>query len=111
MTCHIQMFKRASGYKPWLVDINLDVCQYFRRRNVPFFSIFLSFFKESTNFNHTCPYVGTLVVEDVYLNPELLRLPMPTGDYLISLHWYHFKKHQTDINVSFTYVEDLLKSW
>ncbi|XP_034664357.1 uncharacterized protein LOC117898812 [Drosophila subobscura] len=110
MTCHIQMFKRANGYKPWLFDIDFDVCLYFRKHNNPFFSIVHGLFKDFTNFNHTCPYVGSVIVKDMYPRPELLRLPIPTGDYLLSLKFFYYKKHQLDINASFTFVEDLLKS-
>ncbi|XP_022213306.1 uncharacterized protein LOC111068256 isoform X2 [Drosophila obscura] len=109
MTCHAQMFKRASGYKPWLMNIKLDVCLFLRRKNNPFFSIVYSFFKDLSNFNHTCPY-GAIIVKDVYLRPELLRLAMPTGDYLLSMKWYYYQKHQFDMNFSFTFVEDLLQS-
>ncbi|XP_041450855.1 uncharacterized protein LOC111068475 [Drosophila obscura] len=110
MKSHVQMFKRESGYKPWLFDVNFDVCLYFRRHNIPFFSIVHGLFKEFTNFNHTCPYVGLITIKDLYLKPELLRLPLPTGDYLLSLKFYYDKKHQFDMNISYTFVEDLLKS-
>ncbi|EDW31756.1 GL10784 [Drosophila persimilis] len=48
---------------------------------------------------------GPQIVEDFYLRPELLRIPMPTGDYLLALQWNIDKKINFDTNVSFTFVE------
>ncbi|EDW36333.1 GL16732 [Drosophila persimilis] len=106
---HIRIFKKASGYKPWLVDIYFDACQYLRKRNQPIANIIYGLFKDFSNLNHSCPYVGPQIVKDFYLRPELLRVPMPTGDYLLALQWYFDKKLQFDTNVSFTFVEDLMK--
>ncbi|XP_022213589.1 uncharacterized protein LOC111068431 [Drosophila obscura] len=107
---HAKVFKRANGYKPWLFDVNFDACLYLRRRSIPFVSLVYGLVKEFSNINHTCPYVGPQIIKDFYLKPELLRLPIPTGDYMLSLQWLFNKKPQFDTNVSFTFVEDLLKS-
>ncbi|XP_034664391.1 uncharacterized protein LOC117898833, partial [Drosophila subobscura] len=110
ITVQGKVYKRASGYKPWLFDVNFDACQYLRRRSVPIVSVVYGLFKEFTNINHTCPFMGPQIVKDFYLRPELLRLPMPTGDYLLTVKWLFNRKPQFDTNVSFTFVEDLLKS-
>ncbi|XP_002138332.3 uncharacterized protein [Drosophila pseudoobscura] len=106
---HVRIFKRANGYKPWVVDNYFDVCQYLRKRNHPIANIIYGLFKDFSNLNHSCPYVGPTIVKDFYLRPELLRLPFPTGDYLLALQWYFDKKPLADTNVSFTFVEDLMK--
>ncbi|XP_002012839.2 uncharacterized protein LOC6587712 [Drosophila persimilis] len=106
---HVRIFKRANGYKPWLVDNYFDVCQYLRKPNHPIANIIYGLFKDFSNLNHSCPYVGPQIVKDFYLRPELLRLPFPTGDYLLALQWYFDKKPLADTNVSFTFVEDLMK--
>jgi len=54
---HMQVFKKANGYKPWLFNITIDVCRFFKKHNNPVFLIVVNLVKEFTNFNHTCPYV------------------------------------------------------
>ncbi|XP_002138541.2 uncharacterized protein [Drosophila pseudoobscura] len=110
ISIHVRIFKKANGYKPWLVDIYVDGCQYILKRNQPVLNIVYGLFKQFSNINHSCPYVGPQIIKDFYLRPELLRLPMPTGDYLLALQWYFDKKLQFDTNISFTFVEDLMKS-
>ncbi|XP_033241798.1 uncharacterized protein [Drosophila pseudoobscura] len=110
ISVHGRIFKKANGYKPWLFDIYFDVCQYLRKRNQPFINIVYGLFKDFSNLNHSCPYVGPQIIKDFYLRPELLRLPFPTGDYLVAIQWYFDKKPLADTNVSFTFVEDLMNS-
>ncbi|XP_044316406.1 uncharacterized protein LOC123037830 [Drosophila rhopaloa] len=105
---HGQVLKRANGYKPWLVDQKLDECQYMRHRSIPVVTIVYGLFKEFSNMNHTCPYI-IRIIKDFYLKTELLRLPLPTGDYMLTLRWFFDRKLQFDFNVSFTFVEDILK--
>ncbi|XP_017006144.2 uncharacterized protein [Drosophila takahashii] len=106
---HTLIFKKANGYRPWLVNKKIEVCRYLRHPNDPVATIVYGLFKDFSNLNHTCPYVGQTIVKDFYLRPELVRLPIPTGDYLLSLRWYFDKKLQFDTNVSYTFVEDFLK--
>ncbi|EDW28030.1 GL27198 [Drosophila persimilis] len=106
---HSQIFKRANGYRPWLYEVKFDACQYFRRPNNPLVAIVYGLFKEYTNINHTCPYVGPQIIKDFYLRPELLRVPLPTGDYLLMIRWYFEKRLQFDTNVTFVFEEDLMK--
>ncbi|XP_033233430.1 uncharacterized protein [Drosophila pseudoobscura] len=102
------LFKRANGYRPWLYEIKIDMCQYFRKPFNPLVAIVYGLFKEYTNINHTCPYVGPQIVKGFYLRHELLRLPLPTGDYLVMIRWYYDKRLQFDTNVSFVFEEDLI---
>ncbi|XP_034650055.1 uncharacterized protein LOC117889741 [Drosophila subobscura] len=108
ISIHGRIFKRANGYKPWLIDIHFDACLYIRKRNQPVVNLVYGLFREFSNINHSCPYVGPQILKDFYLKPELLRLPIPTGDYMLTLQWYFDKKLQFDTNVSFTFVEDLI---
>ncbi|XP_016987788.1 uncharacterized protein LOC108050575 [Drosophila rhopaloa] len=110
ITLHAQMFKRANGYKPWLFDLKFDGCQYMRHRSIPFANLVFGLFKEFSNFNHTCPYMGSQIVKDFYLRYKLLRLPFPTGDYMLTVRWFFDQKMQFDTNVSFMFVEDILRN-
>ncbi|KAH8263365.1 hypothetical protein KR044_007795, partial [Drosophila immigrans] len=103
----IQMFKRASGYKPWLFKTTLDGCQFIKKKNNPFVRLVYNLFKDYTNINHTCPYVGDQILDGFYLRPELLSLPLPTGDYLLSFTWWFSKQKLFITNVYFTFTEDL----
>ncbi|KAH8344282.1 hypothetical protein KR084_012744, partial [Drosophila pseudotakahashii] len=105
---HGHILKKFNGYKPWLFNEDVDACRYLRRPYVPVVAIVYGLFKEFSNINHTCPYMGPQILKDFYLRPELLRLPFPTGDYLLALRWHFDKKLQFDTNISFTFVEDFL---
>ncbi|XP_016955095.1 uncharacterized protein LOC108027980 [Drosophila biarmipes] len=106
---HAKIYKKASGFKPWLIDSKVDACRFMRKRYDPFLGIVFNIFQEFSNINHTCPYVGLQVVKDFYLRAERLNLPVPSGEYLLAMQWYFDKKRQFDTNVSFVYEEDLLK--
>ncbi|XP_032312192.1 uncharacterized protein LOC116656570 isoform X1 [Drosophila ananassae] len=105
---HSKLFKKANGYKPWLFDTKVDACRFLKKRYDPFAKIVYGLFKEFSNINHTCPYVGLQEVRGFFLRPELLSLPIPSGDYMLSLRWYFHKKLVFDTNVSFTFTEDFL---
>ncbi|EDW34599.1 GL21490 [Drosophila persimilis] len=78
-----------------------------RKQNVPVAKLIFGLFEEFTNINHSCPFV---VIKDLYLKPELLRLPLPTGDYMLALRWFFEKRQVSDTNFSFVFIEDLMKS-
>jgi len=65
-----QLFKRESGYKPWLVNVNIDACQFLRRPYDAIGVMIYKFYSEFSNINHTCPiYVScTLSI----LNPKVI---------------------------------------
>ncbi|KAH8391288.1 hypothetical protein KR215_010559, partial [Drosophila sulfurigaster] len=121
-----QLFKKANGYKPWLFKTSIDGCQFIKRAYNPAAILIFNLFKEFTNFNHSCPYnvsiyykidsnqklhifyaKGTQLVKGFYLRPELLKLPIPSGDYLLSLTWLFDKRPQFVTNIYFVFEEDL----
>ncbi|KAH8293049.1 hypothetical protein KR054_011937 [Drosophila jambulina] len=104
------VFKRESGFKPWLIKARVDCCRFMRKNYNPVAKIVFGLFKEFTNINHTCPYVGPQILSGFYLKPELLRLPIPSGEYMLSLRWFFDQKLQFDTNVSAVFVEDIKKS-
>ncbi|KAH8266022.1 hypothetical protein KR038_000617, partial [Drosophila bunnanda] len=110
ISVHMQLFKRASGFKPWLMKAYIDGCRFIKTRYNPFGVIVYNLFKEYSNINHTCPYMGLQVVKDFVLRTELLTLPIPTGEYKLAIGWYFDQRLQFDTNVTFTYREDLLSS-
>ncbi|KAH8248705.1 hypothetical protein KR032_002376, partial [Drosophila birchii] len=106
----LKMYKRANGFKPWLIDLNIDICRYLRKAYNPFVKLVYSFVKEFSNLNHTCPYIGAILVQGLYLKPELLILPFPTGEYLLTMRWSFDQRLQFDNNATFMFIEDLRNS-
>ncbi|KAH8245879.1 hypothetical protein KR038_010522, partial [Drosophila bunnanda] len=107
---HYEVLKKANGFKPWLVKGDVDVCRFLRKNYNPVVRLVFGLFKEFTNFNSTCPLLGEQIIKGFYLRPELLGLPLPTGEYLLTLRWSFDHKLQFDTNVSFVFVEDIRKS-
>ncbi|KAH8350580.1 hypothetical protein KR067_009680, partial [Drosophila pandora] len=109
ISLRVKMWKKASGFKPFLVDTTIDACRFVKSSYDPYGKIVYNIFKDFSNINHTCPYVGPQIVKDFYLRSELLRLPFPSGDYLLSMQWHFYKKLMFDTNVTYVFLEDLLK--
>ncbi|XP_060645333.1 uncharacterized protein LOC132784004 [Drosophila nasuta] len=53
----VQMFKKANGYKPWLIKTAVDACRFVKKSYNPFAILVYNLFKEFSNINHTCPYM------------------------------------------------------
>ncbi|XP_017065685.1 uncharacterized protein LOC108104247 [Drosophila eugracilis] len=106
---YAKIFKRENGFKPWLVDIKIDACRFMRGQYHPVAKIVYSLFQPFTNINHTCPYMGTQIIQGFYPKPELLLVPYPTGQYMLALRWFFNKQLQADTNVSYLFVEDFPK--
>ncbi|KRF99293.1 uncharacterized protein Dwil_GK28133 [Drosophila willistoni] len=85
---HLQVLKKANGYKPWLLKTDLDLCQYMRHSNNPMAKIFFDMIQEFTNLNHSCPYVA-IKRNRAVLNVSTI-LPHPVND--IRLHMQVLKK-------------------
>ncbi|KAH8414240.1 hypothetical protein KR215_000982, partial [Drosophila sulfurigaster] len=103
-----QLMKKENGYKPWLYSVSFNGCQFIRRRNNPLIKLVWDLFKEYSTLNHTCPYVGQQYLRGFYPVIDKLRLPLPTGDYLLLMTWKFYNRIQLETNVYFTFVEDFL---
>ncbi|KAH8302136.1 hypothetical protein KR044_003152, partial [Drosophila immigrans] len=103
----VQFFKRANGYKPWLIKFTVDACRFLNKLYNPAAILIYRQLKEFSNLNHTCPYVGNQIIEGFYLRPEKLLLPLPTGDYLLEMTWFLDNKKVLITNVYFTFTDDL----
>ncbi|XP_017015674.1 uncharacterized protein [Drosophila takahashii] len=105
-----RVFKRENGYKPWMINVEIDSCRFLRKPYNVFGVMIYNFFRNFTNANHTCPLSGDLIVKNMYLTTEPFKgLPWPTGEYLFAMNWKFFRKPQFDTNVSFQFIEDLLQ--
>lgn len=52
----MQILRRASGYKPWIVDVSFDVCQFLKKPSNAILILFAKQMKNFTNFfDQKCP--------------------------------------------------------
>ncbi|XP_064540305.1 uncharacterized protein LOC135429771 [Drosophila montana] len=102
-----QILKKANGYKPWLYNMNIDVCRFLRKPYNPVAIVIFKMFKEFSNFNHTCPYMGPQIVDGFYLRWNTLPNFLPTGEYQLAMTWYFDKRPQFVSNIYFNFKEDL----
>ncbi|XP_062136152.1 uncharacterized protein LOC133845661 [Drosophila sulfurigaster albostrigata] len=107
VSAEVQIFKRANGFKPWLFKYTINFCEYLQKKNHQLFSIIFNLFKEYTNLaTKTCPLVGNITVLGLNPNFDQLKLPLPTGVYLMATSWILDKKLTSNLNVTFEFVED-----
>ncbi|KAH8286131.1 hypothetical protein KR054_003176, partial [Drosophila jambulina] len=104
---HYRMFKRENGYKPWLVNVKIDGCRFLRKPYDALGIMLFNIYKDFSNINHTCPFFGHVFIKDMYLSTDVMKLPLPTGDYLLAIDWIFYGKPQFATNVSYQFVEDL----
>lgn len=63
---HFRWFKRENGYKPFLYDITLDICQFLRRANNPVASHIYEQFREFSNLMDVkCPIAVSLYSQKI----------------------------------------------
>ncbi|KAH8377719.1 hypothetical protein KR093_006801, partial [Drosophila rubida] len=103
----VQLFKKANGYKPWLYKITIDACRFVKKTYNPIAILIYKLFKDYSNINHTCPYVGPQILKGFHLQPDKLGLTLPSGDYLLGLTWFFNRRKTVTTNVYFIFTEDL----
>ncbi|KAH8307450.1 hypothetical protein KR044_012589, partial [Drosophila immigrans] len=108
ITLDMQLFKRANGYKPWLIKTFIDVCRALRKAYNPYARLVYSLFKDFSNINHSCPYVGPIIVKGFHIPAGKIGLPLPTGEYLLLMKWYFDKKIQVTTKVYFSFTENYI---
>ncbi|XP_033254353.1 uncharacterized protein LOC117193739 isoform X5 [Drosophila miranda] len=53
----IGLYKRFSGYKPFLYNLTVDACKFLKhQKSFPIVSYFYELIKDFSNMNHSCPY-------------------------------------------------------
>ncbi|XP_073848336.1 uncharacterized protein [Musca autumnalis] len=80
-------YKKANGYKPFLFNTSVDFCEVMAKKTQNIVShIIFNIVKDYSNLNHTCPYDHDIHVENLVLSEEKMKfLPLPSGEYLVSL--------------------------
>ncbi|XP_022221135.2 uncharacterized protein LOC111073229 [Drosophila obscura] len=103
----LEMLRKANGYQPWLFNVTIDACRYLRKPYNPFVALVYASFKEFSNINHSCPYYGSVNVNGFYPRPEVFRIPLPTGDYLLNFNFFYDMKPQVIIKAYMRFEEEL----
>ncbi|KAH8262870.1 hypothetical protein KR044_001270, partial [Drosophila immigrans] len=105
---HGQIFRKANGYKPWVMNYTVDCCRFVKKSYNPFATFINSMYIDFSNFNHSCPFVGDQIIDGFYLNVNMLKgLPIPSGDYLLAMNWFFYEKKQFTTDIYYTFTEDL----
>ncbi|XP_062132392.1 uncharacterized protein LOC133843050 [Drosophila sulfurigaster albostrigata] len=104
----LELKTKAFGYKPSIFNYTIDACTFLRQRKHRVFMMFWRIFKDFSNINHTCPYVGKQIVKDFYYDPANLTLPIPSGDYVVLFTWILDKKPQFFTNIYFSFYQDII---
>ncbi|KAH8307725.1 hypothetical protein KR044_011317, partial [Drosophila immigrans] len=101
------MWRRYSGYKPFLYNASCDFCQLLAHPySISFQSLVLNAIKTKANLNHNCPirvsilfvhmstgqimykFQHDIIVSNLIFNNDFLQtLPLPQGDYKVQLRF------------------------
>ncbi|KPU80139.1 uncharacterized protein Dana_GF18376 [Drosophila ananassae] len=90
---NFKILKRESGgWHPFMYDITMDVCKFFKNRRSFFIAnLIYSFLKPFTNVNHTCPYPAGSVLQLWNWTPNengvLKVFPVDHGQYALHTTW------------------------
>ncbi|XP_036337065.1 uncharacterized protein LOC118747182 [Rhagoletis pomonella] len=104
VSINVSIFKKASGYRPFLNNVTADFCGFMaNRRRFPFLKIFLDLLLTESNINHTCPYAHDIIVKNLVLHEEMFaRFPVPTGEYMFKLMVGAYNQWKADIKAYFS---------
>ncbi|KAH8401272.1 hypothetical protein KR009_004212, partial [Drosophila setifemur] len=107
VTVNFALYKRLSGYKPFLYNITLDACRFYHNpRSNPVASYFYDFFKNVSNMNHSCPYDHDVVIDKITVQEVNERftklLPFPEGNYMLKTIWLNYKIERLVFKIYFS---------
>uniref|UniRef100_A0A1I8PF82 Uncharacterized protein n=1 Tax=Stomoxys calcitrans TaxID=35570 RepID=A0A1I8PF82_STOCA len=86
-----QLFHKGSGYRPFLYNDTLDFCRFMKNpKRWMFWKIVWDAVKPHTNMNHTCPVDHDIVVANLSLSPDMIKLiPFPANSYMLRLKFFN----------------------
>ncbi|KAH8365895.1 hypothetical protein KR093_007005 [Drosophila rubida] len=100
---NLKVMRFDNGYKPYFIDVTIDICKFLKYPKNPIAIVFYKIFKKDSNMNHTCPYDHDIIVDKVWtgnLESDLGRyLPIPNGDYAIYATFYHDSIEFNTVNI------------
>ncbi|SPP75191.1 Hypothetical predicted protein [Drosophila guanche] len=109
----MELFKRANGWRPFLYNVTLNVCDFLdnaKNRNTPngaLFSLAFSYFSQYLNKPLKCPFYAndTMEIMNFVCNMKRFRsrFPIENGEYAAQFSVYHKKILKYTINGSMEY--------
>ncbi|XP_054732562.1 uncharacterized protein LOC129240659 [Anastrepha obliqua] len=104
VSINLSMFKRASGYRPFLYNISANFCAFMANRSrYPFLKLFLAAILKESNINHTCPYNNDIILENLVPFDGMFGLfPVPEGEYMFKLMVGAYNEWKADIKAFFS---------
>lgn len=98
-------YKYTGGMRPWMIDIDLDVCNNFLAENNTRLPTFVQLLVKSSMKNypelvHPCPYKGDEGLHNANMDKmvsDLLPQIVPTGEYKIQFR-LHLKDNRTYVD-------------
>ncbi|XP_016975330.1 uncharacterized protein LOC108041810 [Drosophila rhopaloa] len=110
ITINFSVYKKLSGYHPFLFNVTFDFCHFLRHPNpLSVFHLFYKALMPYTNLNHTCPINVSshdFILKDFVLADEMYaKIPFPKGSYMFSIRmategvWRGVVNTYFDINV------------
>ncbi|KAH8339613.1 hypothetical protein KR067_004721, partial [Drosophila pandora] len=103
----VEILKRANGWRPFLYDISVDMCDFLVKRNNPILNIAFSLLKPYLNTNYSCPLKVNATIFCDKLEWDLdqfrVRFPIETGEYGLRMSFYYHNVLKLSINGSAEY--------
>uniref|UniRef100_A0A1I8P0L9 Uncharacterized protein n=1 Tax=Stomoxys calcitrans TaxID=35570 RepID=A0A1I8P0L9_STOCA len=101
ITTNAQLFQKGNGYRPFLYNTTMNLCEFFKHpKRFMFWKIIYDNFKPYSNVNHTCPYDHDIIIDNITLNAEMMRLvPFPENDYMIQLQFAAYNVYRAKVKV------------
>ncbi|XP_013110300.2 uncharacterized protein LOC106089079 [Stomoxys calcitrans] len=101
ITLNVQFFQKGNGYRPFLYNNTMDLCEFFKHpKRFMFWKILYDCFRPYSNVNHTCPYDHDIIIENLILNTEMMTLiPFPENDYMIQLQFAAYDVYRAKVKV------------
>ncbi|XP_050324508.1 uncharacterized protein LOC126755832 [Bactrocera neohumeralis] len=101
-TIRLQLMKKASGYKPFLYDVTVNLCEYLEKRNHPFLNIIFNAFGNHSTSLQRCPLRNELAIEHLQFPTGMLQgLPLPLGEYAIFASLTTESKKRVEVKLYF----------
>ncbi|KAI8128688.1 hypothetical protein CVS40_1781 [Lucilia cuprina] len=88
---NMALFARNSAniYKPFLFNVTENLCSWYRRRTPGAYSnMLMKILKHHTNLNHSCPYKGPIIADNLYVDVAVMPIPFPKNSYKFNVVFY-----------------------
>ncbi|KAH8300343.1 hypothetical protein KR044_013334 [Drosophila immigrans] len=88
---NLKLLKRErGGWHPFLYDINIDMCEFFKRPyKFVVFNLIYKYGETFTNLNHTCPYLVSIILTFIlnYLHSQIKNCLKQPNTKILVLNW------------------------